>query len=133
MTYGIPGFKLEKHVVTRRVRRLEEAGIRFHLNFEVGRDSTLEELRNRHDALLIATGVYKSRDMAVPGVGNNGVVKTLDYLIARSEEHTSELQSLMRISYAVFCLKKKKTQNKKIYFMTINKKNKRQKTQTQHT
>src|SRR3546814_6775398 len=86
MTYGIPGFKLEKHVVTRRVRRLEEAGIRFHLNFEVGRDSTLEELRNRHDALLIATGVYKSRDMAVPGVGNNGVVKALDYLIASNRK-----------------------------------------------
>src|SRR3546814_20936443 len=81
MTYGMPGFKLEKHVVTRRVRRLEEAGIRFHLNFEVGRDSTLEELRNRHDALLIATGVYNSRDMEVPGVGNTGVVKALDYLI----------------------------------------------------
>src|SRR3546814_5029839 len=112
MTYGIPGFKLEKHVVTRRVRRLEEAGIRFHLNFEVGRDSTLEELRNRHDALLIATGVYNSRDMAVPGVGNNGVVKALDYLIAsnrqgfgdavpafedgRSEEPTSESQPLIR-------------------------------------
>src|SRR3546814_5932041 len=72
MTYGIPGFKLEKHVVTRRVRRLEEAGIRFHLNFAVGRDSTLEELRNRHDALLIDTGVHNSRDMAVTGVRNTG-------------------------------------------------------------
>src|SRR3546814_16888056 len=72
--------------MSRRVRRLEEAGIRFHLNFEVCRDSTLEELRNRHDALLIATGVYKSRDMAVPGVGNNGVVKALDYLIASNRK-----------------------------------------------
>ena len=45
LTYGIPGFKLEKHIVMRRVARLEEAGIVFHTSFEIGRDATLEELR----------------------------------------------------------------------------------------
>src|SRR3546814_19532051 len=102
MTYAIPGFKREKHGVTRRVRRLEEAGIRFHLNFEVGRDSTLEELRNRHDALLIATGVYKSRDMAVPGVGNNGVVKALDYLIASNRKGRSEARRVGKECVSTF-------------------------------
>jgi glutamate synthase (NADPH/NADH) small chain len=82
LTYGIPGFKLEKFVVERRVKRLAEAGIVFVTDFEVGRDATLEELRGRHDAVLIATGVYKARDVSLPGVGSQGVVAALDYLTA---------------------------------------------------
>ena len=82
LTYGIPGFKLEKDIVMRRVQRLKDGGIVFHESFEVGRDATLEELRGKHDAVLIATGVYKARDIKAPGVGAKGVVKALDYLIA---------------------------------------------------
>jgi glutamate synthase (NADPH/NADH) small chain len=82
LTYGIPGFKLEKEVVMRRVQRLIDGGIVFHHGFEVGTDATLEELRERHDALLIATGVYKARDIEVPGVDAKGVVNALDFLIA---------------------------------------------------
>ena len=81
LTYGIPGFKLEKPVVERRIARLVAGGIHLHLNFEVGRDATLDELRSRHDAVLIATGVYAARDVAVPGVETPGVVAALDYLI----------------------------------------------------
>lgn len=80
LTYGIPGFKLEKPVVMRRVDRLKAGGIVFHENFEVGRDATLGELRDRHDAVLIATGVYKPRAIKAPGVGASGVVDALDYL-----------------------------------------------------
>jgi glutamate synthase (NADPH/NADH) small chain len=86
LVYGIPGFKLEKEVVTRRVERLRSSGIRFHLSFEVGRDATLAELRERHDALLIATGVYKARAIKAPGVGSPGIVKALDYLIASNRK-----------------------------------------------
>jgi glutamate synthase (NADPH/NADH) small chain len=86
LTYGIPGFKLEKHVVMRRVERLKDAGIVFHESFEVGRDATLEELRERHDALLIATGVYKPRAIKAPGVGAPGIVDALDYLIASNRK-----------------------------------------------
>ncbi len=82
LIYGIPGFKLEKDIVARRVQRLVEGGVQFHLNFEVGRDATLTELRDQHDALLIATGVYKARDLKAPGVGLSGVVAALDYLTA---------------------------------------------------
>src|SRR3546814_7226248 len=74
LTYGIPGFKLEKHVVQRRVDRLAEGGIVFHENFEVGRDATMDELRKRHDAILIATGVYKASNLKAPGVIAHGVV-----------------------------------------------------------
>jgi glutamate synthase (NADPH/NADH) small chain len=86
LTYGIPGFKLEKHVVTRRVDRLKDAGIVFHEGFEVGRDATLADLRERHDAVLIATGVYKPRAIKAPGVGANGVVDALDYLTASNRK-----------------------------------------------
>jgi glutamate synthase (NADPH) small chain len=82
LVYGIPGFKLEKSIVGRRVQRLADGGIMFKTGFEVGRDATLNELRERHDAMLIATGVYKARAMAVPGAELAGVVEALDYLIA---------------------------------------------------
>lgn len=84
LIYGIPGFKLEKDVVERRVRRLADAGIVFVPDFEVGRDASLDDLRARHDAVLIATGVYKARDIGLPGVGSTGVVAALDYLTASS-------------------------------------------------
>ena len=80
LTYGIPGFKLEKDIVMRRVQRLEDAGIIFHANFEVGRDASLDDLRAKHDAVLIATGVYKARAIATPGSGLEGIVPALDFL-----------------------------------------------------
>jgi len=86
LTYGIPGFKLEKPVVMRRVDRLKDGGVIFHQSFEVGRDATLAALREKHDALLVATGVYKARDIKAPGVGAGGIVKALDYLIASNRK-----------------------------------------------
>jgi glutamate synthase (NADPH/NADH) small chain len=86
LTYGIPGFKLEKPVVMRRVQRLADAGIVFHQGFEVGRDASLSELRQKHDALLIATGVYKPRAIKAPGVGAPGVVEAIDYLTASNRK-----------------------------------------------
>jgi glutamate synthase (NADPH) small chain len=86
LTYGIPGFKLEKDVVMRRIDRLAAGGIHFHLGFEVGRDASLPDLRQRHDALLIATGVYKARAIAAPGINSAGVVEALDFLIASNRK-----------------------------------------------
>ncbi len=86
LTYGIPGFKLEKDVVMRRVERLRESGIVFHTNFEVGRDASLDELRAKHDSVLIATGVYKARDIKTPGIGLPGIHAALDYLIASNRK-----------------------------------------------
>ena len=86
LTYGIPGFKLEKPVIMRRIERLEKGGIRFHQNFEVGKDETLDNLRGKHDAILIATGVYKARDIKMPGVGAPGVEEALDFLIASNRK-----------------------------------------------
>jgi len=86
LVYGIPNFKLEKDVVARRVKRLEDGGIVFKLNFEVGRDATLDELRARHDAVVIATGVYKPREIEAPGVGLSRIVPALDFLIASNRK-----------------------------------------------
>jgi glutamate synthase (NADPH/NADH) small chain len=86
LTYGIPGFKLEKEIVLRRVERLKAGGITFHASFEVGRDATMDELRQKHDAILIATGVYRPRAIKAPGVGASGVVDALDYLIASNRK-----------------------------------------------
>lgn len=86
LTYGIPGFKLEKPVVMRRVERLKAGGIVFHEGFAVGEDATLDELRSRHDAVLIATGVYKPRAIQAPGVEASGVVEALDYLTASNRK-----------------------------------------------
>lgn len=86
LTYGIPGFKLEKDVVVRRVDRLAEGGVVFHANFEVGRDASLDELRAKHDSVLIATGVYKARDIKMPGIGLPGIHAALDYLTASNRK-----------------------------------------------
>jgi glutamate synthase (NADPH) small chain len=82
LTYGIPNFKLEKTVVQRRVDLLAEGGVVYHKNFEVGRDASLASLRERHDAILIATGVYKAREMAAPGIGLANIFPAMTYLTA---------------------------------------------------
>ena len=86
LVYGIPNFKLEKDVVARRAELLRASGVTFHLNCEVGREVAFEELRARHDAVLIAIGVYTERDLKAPGVGLPGVQAALDYLIAANRK-----------------------------------------------
>jgi glutamate synthase (NADPH/NADH) small chain len=86
LIYGIPNFKLEKDIVARRATWLAEGGVRFHLNTEIGRDVMLAELRRRHDALLIATGVYKARDIQAPGSGLAGIVQAMTYLTASNRK-----------------------------------------------
>ncbi len=86
LIYGIPNFKLQKEVVERRTQLLADGGVVYHTDFEVGRDATLAELRARHDAVLIATGVYTERDITVPGAGLGNVVRALHYLIASNRK-----------------------------------------------
>ncbi|MFM7418701.1 MAG: FAD-dependent oxidoreductase, partial [Alphaproteobacteria bacterium] len=86
MIYGIPNFKLEKDVVVRRWQQYAEGGIEFRLNCAVGRDISLDELRRKHAAVLIATGVYRARDITVPGADLPGVVAALDFLIASNRK-----------------------------------------------
>ncbi len=87
LTYGIPGFKLEKDVVERRNNQLEKGGVTFKLNCTVGEDISFTELRDAHDAVLIGTGVYKSRDLGGPGAGLGGIVRAIDYLTASNRQN----------------------------------------------
>ncbi|MBL4812006.1 MAG: NAD(P)-dependent oxidoreductase [Rhodobacteraceae bacterium] len=80
LTYGIPSFKLEKDVVTRRIDQLEQAGVEMVLNCLVGEDLSFDAIRGKHDAVIIATGVYKSRDLDNPGADAEGIVRAIDYL-----------------------------------------------------
>tara|TARA_R110000850_G_scaffold224312_2_gene349789 strand:+ start:100 stop:1518 length:1419 start_codon:yes stop_codon:yes gene_type:complete len=80
LTYGIPGFKLEKDIVMRRNDQLAEGGVTFELNCDVGVDISFADIRAKHDAVIIATGVYKTRDIQAPGVGGVGLERAIDFL-----------------------------------------------------
>ena len=86
LIYGIPNFKLEKFVVERRTKLLEEGGIKFVQNFEVGKDASLDQLRERHDAILIATGVYKAREIDLPGKDLANIFPAMDFLTASNKK-----------------------------------------------
>jgi glutamate synthase (NADPH/NADH) small chain len=86
LIYGIPNFKLEKFVVERRTKLLKESGIKFVQNFEVGKDKTLYELKKEHDAILIATGVYKAREIDIPGQDLQNIFPAMEFLTASNKK-----------------------------------------------
>ena len=86
LIYGIPNFKLEKFVVERRTKLLKQSGIKFVQNFEVGKDKNLEALKTNHDAILIATGVYKSREIEIPGSNLENIFPAMDFLTASNRK-----------------------------------------------
>jgi len=86
LIYGIPNFKLEKYVVERRTKILEESGIKFVQTFEVGKDSSLNQLREKHDAMLIATGVYKPREIEISGSDLGNIFPAMDFLTASNRK-----------------------------------------------
>ena len=86
LIYGIPNFKLEKYVVERRTKFLKDSGVNFVLNFEVGKDTTLKELKNKHDAILIATGVYKAREVKLPGSSLDNIFPAMEFLTASNKK-----------------------------------------------
>ncbi|HLB07099.1 MAG TPA: FAD-dependent oxidoreductase, partial [Alphaproteobacteria bacterium] len=86
LIYGIPNFKLEKWLIERRTRLLADAGVLFRTDFEIGRDASFEDFRAEHDAVLIATGTYKERDLAAPGAGLDAIVHAMPYLTASNRK-----------------------------------------------
>lgn len=85
LVYGIPGFKLEKDIIARRIEWLAESGVEFHPNSDIGKTLSFAALRAQHDAVLVATGVYKARSLSIPGAGLKGVHRALDYLITSNK------------------------------------------------
>ncbi len=86
MIYGIPNFKLDKHVVARREQLMRKSGIQFHLECAIGEHIALAELRARHDAVLIATGVYQARPLSVPNAAHEQIIPALTYLTASNRK-----------------------------------------------
>ena len=86
LIYGIPNFKLEKEIVQRRTKLLKDGGIKFELNFIVGKNATLSELRKKHDAILIATGVYKAREVEIPGSNFKNIYPAMEFLTASNKK-----------------------------------------------
>jgi len=86
LIYGIPNFKLEKFVVERRTKLLKKSGIIFKQNFEVGKNILLKDLREKHDALLIATGVYKPKESEIPGNNLKNIFPAMKFLTASNRK-----------------------------------------------
>ena len=86
LIYGIPNFKLEKFVVERRTNLLKQGGIKFIQNFEIGKDASLKEIREKHDAVLIATGVYKAREIKIEGSDLDNIFPAMDFLTASNKK-----------------------------------------------
>ena len=86
LTFGIPEFKLEKSVVKRRRKILEEMGIKFHLGKEIGKDVPFKKLYDTHDAVFLAMGTYTSLEGGFKGEKLPGVYKAIDYLISNTKK-----------------------------------------------
>ncbi|MCR5322197.1 MAG: glutamate synthase subunit beta [Lachnospiraceae bacterium] len=80
LMYGIPNMKLDKSLVERRVKLMEEAGVRFVLNTDVGRDIHSKELENEYDAIILACGASNPRDINAPGRDASGIRFAVDFL-----------------------------------------------------
>ena len=80
MTYGIPGFKLDKKVVARRVKWLEEAGMSLHVNSEIGEEITFDDLVNEHDAIFLGIGAETSNRAKLVNENAKSVFMAMDFL-----------------------------------------------------
>jgi glutamate synthase (NADPH/NADH) small chain len=87
--FGVPEFKIEKHLVERRVDQLRAEGVEFRFGVDVGRDVGADDLRLSHDAVVLATGSRVPRDLPVPGRELDGVHFAMEYLYARTRRDPS--------------------------------------------
>ncbi len=90
LRYGIPDFKLEKHIIDRRISQLGAEGVTFHCNMEVGRDVKLSELLGQFDAVLLAGGSEKPRDLPVPGRELKGIHFAMEFLTQQNRRIAGE-------------------------------------------
>jgi glutamate synthase (NADPH/NADH) small chain len=90
LRYGIPDFKMEKYIVERRAAQMEAEGVTFHCNVHVGRDVRILELERDHDAVLLAGGSEKPRDLAVPGRELAGIHFAMNYLPQQNRRISGE-------------------------------------------
>jgi glutamate synthase (NADPH) small chain len=90
MRYGIPNFKLDKTVIDRRVAQMQAEGVTLHTGVHVGKDITIEELTAKYDAVSLAGGAEKPRDLPIPGRELNGIHFAMDFLSQQNKRVTGE-------------------------------------------
>ena len=93
MIYGIPNFKLDKSIVERRTDWLTNSGVKFHVNKEIGKDLTFQDLEKNYDAILVATGVYKARKLDIETSNINNSLPALDFLIESNKVGLGDIPS----------------------------------------
>jgi glutamate synthase (NADPH) small chain len=92
LRYGIPDFKMEKHLVDRRVAQMEAEGVRFHCGIHVGIDLEVAALVADHDAVVLAGGAEKARDLPIPGRDLKGIHFAMDFLPQQNRRLAGEPQ-----------------------------------------
>jgi glutamate synthase (NADPH/NADH) small chain len=90
LRYGIPDFKMEKHLIDRRLAQMQQEGVTFHCGVNVGVDMTVDELTGRHDAVVLAGGAEKPRDLPLPGRELDGVHFAMDFLSQQNRRVSGE-------------------------------------------
>ena len=101
LTFGIPPFKLEKHVMLTRRLVLEAMGVRFHLRTDIGKDISFEKLLADYDAVFLGTGCYTAVDAQLPGQDLPGRLEALPFLIANARQILgSNVQSDISLDFA---------------------------------
>lgn len=93
LRYGIPNMKLDKAVVERRVELMEAAGVNFICDVEVGKDITYEALDEKYDAIIVATGARKQRDLKLEGRQSKDIQFAMDYLTEQIQYQFDEIES----------------------------------------
>jgi formate dehydrogenase (NADP+) beta subunit len=88
LTYGVPSYRLKNEVSYNEIYAIEHLGAKIHYNMKVGRDITLTELQSNYDALFIGIGLWKSRDLPIPGANNPDVIRGIEYLRVRCMDET---------------------------------------------
>ena len=94
LRYGIPDFKLEKHLIDRRMAQMAAEGVEFRTGVEVGRDVALDELMANHDAVVLSGGAEWPRDLEVPGRELDGIHYAMDFLTQQNKRVAGDDESL---------------------------------------
>ncbi len=92
LRYGIPDFKMEKHLIDRRVDQMKKEGVLFKTSSEIGSALNMESLKKRYDAILVATGSEKARDLDIPGRNAQGILFAMDFLPIQNKLVSGEIK-----------------------------------------
>ncbi len=103
LTFGIPSFKLEKDVMVKRRKFLEDIGVEFKLNTVIGESISFDQLQSDYDSVFLAMGTYTSVKARLPGIESDGVIRALDYLIG----NVNHQQGYQMPDYSFYDLKNK--------------------------